>query len=120
MTGARITTENAGNIVFNIPMAHVQSLQKFFALLREKNEVTALIRDWSVSYTSKYSPHCRVTANGRAALEEVFLRVTHDSPDEERSEEGDEAAAEGAAVQSSVNEPTRGSDSSEREQIRFN
>jgi ABC-type multidrug transport system ATPase subunit len=99
---ARITTENAGNIVFNIPMTHVQSLQKFFALLREKNEVTALIRDWSVSYTT---------------LEEVFLRVTHDSPDEERSEEDDKAVPAG---QSSGNEPTRGSNGSEREQIQFN
>ena len=52
--GARITTENAGNMVFNVPMTHVKSLQKFFALLREKNDVTALIRDWSVSYTSKF------------------------------------------------------------------
>lgn len=51
------------------------------------------------------------------ALEEVFLRVTHDSPDEERSEEDDKAVPAG---QSSGNEPTRGSNGSEREQIQFN
>jgi len=53
VTGARITTENAGNIVFNVPMTHVKSLQQFFEVLRQKDELTALIRDWSVSYTSK-------------------------------------------------------------------
>jgi hypothetical protein len=47
----------------------------------------------------------------------VFLRVTHDSPDEERSEEDDKAVPAG---QSSGNEPTRGSNGSEREQIQFN
>ena len=42
--------------------------------------------------------------------------MTHDSPDEERSED---EVVEAPAVQSSVNEPTRGSDSSEREQLQL-
>jgi hypothetical protein len=73
--GAELVAETiGGNLVYGVQTSDLNQLVPFFQMVEGDNELG--VKDWGISQTSK-------TCEGRylicVALEEVFLKVTHES-----------------------------------------
>jgi hypothetical protein len=92
MTGANLIAETNQYLMFGLPHSHLSQIVPFFKIVeheRSEHGKRAIISDCSISHTSAFPssllppPTMSFADCGRAALEEVFLKITRQANAEE-------------------------------------